>query len=940
MKHFYFTIITSLFFSVFVFSQAKAQSTTKTPADAGAVGTWQTVRGSKKLEGLQYMKGSFDVLPKVKWKAALTSPNGGGEGEPVIGDVNGDGLNDVVMAEGSKLWVFNGTTGALIWSRTGVCNQTSVAIGDVNNDGNMDILSLNDKAYLLNGSNGATIWSWTPPPAPNTGGAIPFSTASYIGTCPNIGDLDNDGIPEAVILVNDGVYILNGSDGILKWKYATGNPNGVLGFNGSTPAIGDLNSDGFLDVVANLEDGQPGGNFGGIGGRLVALSGNSGALIWAIPGPTNFGLGSPLPAIGDVDGDCDEDVVINLGAVESLTGNTIWGNTVSGGSEYCSIVDLNDDGAAEIVTACGVYKGKDGSVIWQRIPCSNSGWFAPAPRIGDFNPASPGKEILHGGSYNINNPIVMYNGFTGALLWSYSMAAENHTVEGFSVGDVDNDGCVEIVIAPDCCNGSATVMVLDDLSGATNCGISQDALKATFTASKTNACVNSCINFTKRNCVGLNWIWHFPGGTPSVSTSQNPYVCFNTIGTYTVSLLVNFGSIVSPVYDTAYLPITILCNDLGVNMSPNVSICPGSCTTITASAINGTPPYNYTWSPGALTGSTINVCPVKSETYTLTVTDNMGATATETASVYVHPTLKIIGDTATICPGESIPLGVFSGITYSWNTGETTASIVVKPAATTTYSITTTNSDGCVLTASIKITVNDGHIPVIITGNTTICSGNSTTLSTSGGGTYLWSNGSNSSSINVSPSVNTSYSVTVTKGACSGSASIQVMVNPSPSPTISPLITQNGADLISSEPTGNQWYMDGLPIPGATNQIYTVTTNGDYYVVVMLGSCPSTPSYHIIITDAGMEEMERNYFFNIYPNPNNGIVLVKYIIPQNDKGEIKIYDLAGKLIEEYTLNSSSNTLSLNTNLDNGIYLYQVIVNDEVLKTNKLVVIKE
>jgi hypothetical protein len=63
----------------------------------------------------------------------------------------------------------------------------------------------------------------------------------------------------------------------------------------------------------------------------------------------------------------------------------------------------------------------------------------------------------------------------------------------------------------------------------------------------------------------------------------------------------------------------------------------------------------------------------------------------------------------------------------------------------------------------------------------TICNGDSTVLTASGGGTYLWSTGDTTASITVSPSSTANYIVTVTKGSCSGSDTVEVTVVQPPS---------------------------------------------------------------------------------------------------------------------------------------------------------------
>ncbi|HEX2901057.1 MAG TPA: HYR domain-containing protein, partial [Bacteroidia bacterium] len=130
---------------------------------------------------------------------------------------------------------------------------------------------------------------------------------------------------------------------------------------------------------------------------------------------------------------------------------------------------------------------------------------------------------------------------------------------------------------------------------------------------------------------------------------------------------------------------------------------------------------------------------------------------------------------------QSTTLTAAGGGTYIWSTGATTASISVSPTATTNYTVTVTSGAGCVATASQTVTVNP--LPsASISGTNTICTGQSTTLTAAGGGTYLWSTGATTASISVSPTANTNYTVTVTSVAgCSATAFQTVVVQPATS---------------------------------------------------------------------------------------------------------------------------------------------------------------
>ncbi len=90
------------------------------------------------------------------------------------------------------------------------------------------------------------------------------------------------------------------------------------------------------------------------------------------------------------------------------------------------------------------------------------------------------------------------------------------------------------------------------------------------------------------------------------------------------------------------------------------------------------------------------------------------------------------------------------------------------------------------------------------------------------------------------------FEITDPVNMCTRTVGINVTVNAiPPTPIITGLTTfctGSSVTLGSGSATGNQWYLDGNPIGGATNQTYTATAQGNYTVVVMASGCPSAPS--------------------------------------------------------------------------------------------------
>jgi PKD repeat protein len=79
---------------------------------------------------------------------------------------------------------------------------------------------------------------------------------------------------------------------------------------------------------------------------------------------------------------------------------------------------------------------------------------------------------------------------------------------------------------------------------------------------------------------------------------------------------------------------------------------------------------------------------------------------------------------------------------------------------------------------------------------------------------------------------------------------------------------------------------------------------------------------------------------SVYPNPNNGNMTISYFIPQNKKAELAIYDMSGRQVKNYFLKGENNQLSISEkDLQEGIYFYNVISNGNIIKQDKIVVIK-
>lgn len=304
-------------------------------------------------------------------------PYSNGEAVANAGDVDGDGLDDIVIgsiwtnSKAGQAEVRSGATGAVLHTFNGPAPDAylgnSVAgAGDVNGDGHDDLLigawgesaviSFGGTAYLYSGLDGSLIRRYD--------GIIDHG---YFGhSVAGLGDVDGDGVPDQAIGemgntthgYNTGAaYVFSGATGlqIQSWTGIAGNCR----FGEHMANLGDLDGDGRDDLVVSAMFQQP-------TGTAHVLSAATGATLFALTGydPTEVFANSVGPA-QDVDGDSVPDILVGSDRYYDPAGITGMGRVFSGASGeeirrfspdspdgraglgVCGLGDLNGDGLGE-----------------------------------------------------------------------------------------------------------------------------------------------------------------------------------------------------------------------------------------------------------------------------------------------------------------------------------------------------------------------------------------------------------------------------------------------------------------------------------------------------------------------------------------------------------------------------------------------------------------
>jgi hypothetical protein len=154
-------------------------------------------------------------------------------------------------------------------------------------------------------------------------------------------------------------------------------------------------------------------------------------------------------------------------------------------------------------------------------------------------------------------------------------------------------------------------------------------------------------------------------------------------------------------------------------------------------------------------------------------------------------------------------------------------------------------------------------------------------------------------------------------------------------PLTKPVITANLANiqvpvLTSSAPEGNQWYLDGTAIAGATQQTHTVTAKGMYTTKVTVGECSSEVSNEVSIIITGVAATEGSGMLQVHPNPATDKLFIS--LPGRGDKRIVITDLQGRVVYRGATAEAETTIPV-SDYTAGLYIIVVTTQqgNEVVK---------
>ena len=339
-----------------------------------------------------------------------------------------------------------------------------------------------------------------------------------------------------------------------------------------------------------------------------------------------------------------------------------------------------------------------------------------------------------------------------------------------------------------------------------------------------------------------------------VSGGLNPYsfIWSNGASNSSISNL-NFGNYSVIVVDNnncsneAFTTIADI-NGPDLTISNDETICQGSSTTISASSNSSN--ITYSWNQGLGNSSSYVVNPSITTTYTVTIIDGNLCTnsATTIITILPEPIVSISPTNPIICDGDQILLTASGAQTYSWNNGETTASILVNPNSNTTYSVTGNNGNCLSQPQTINVTVEQDANAIANVDINNPLNGETINFNSNGsiGSIYNWNFGDGNTSNNTTPS--------------------------------------------------HSYLNTG---------IYNVLLE------VINGNCTSLDSLEINVGLNGISSINFEDI-NIFPNPSNGNFIIELKGLRNSKGDLEILNNLGQAIYKLNTIQEINVIDLNT----------------------------
>jgi PKD repeat protein/predicted nucleotidyltransferase len=746
----------------------------------------------------------------------------------------------------------------------------SVAWGDYDNDGDLDILITGQansgfisSIYLNNGDNTFTEQTDIHLTGMSNGSAA-------------WGDYNNDGYLDILLT---GGYNDNGTFYYVANIYRNNGNNtfteqtgiSLIGVTASSAVWGDYDNDGDLDILLT---GTTQGGFGGALSKIyrnntIMKAGDYAAnLKPAAPGNI---LASPQP----------DGIKLSWAAVKTdetpfktMTYNIRVGTTQFGFNTYTAHADATS-GYRRIVAMGNTQL--DNTFLIKNLPSGNYFWSVQAVDQGFM-----GGTWSAVNSFEVKNVQTFYSTDIVCLGFPTNFTDQSDAIDGIASWKWDfKDGTTSSLQNPDhtfATSGTYNVKLVITSNGGVKDSLEKNIFVKPrpitgFNASTTcQGTPTTITNTTDNNSLTISsWYWDFGDGLTSTVQQPDPHGYLGA-GSYPVLLkaLANNGCIdsISETIIVGSYPVA------AVTANAPLTFCKGDSVTLSV-------PYNinylYNWkvAGASITGADSSKYVAKlTGNYTVEVINSKGNCKTISSQVNVTtqntPSIPLISTIGSLefCQGDSAILSVAntSGYIYHWKlnggaVGSNSDSFTAKVAGI--YNLEVSNIVGCSVFSSNSVNITVNPLPsvnaVSLSGPTQFCQGGSITLSVPSNSAYSY-NWRNEDGLISDANTNRYMAISSGKyqldisnpsGCVVSTLPINVVVKTMP---LKPLITSDNyqpgiclgenpirLNISQTVPGYNyQWYKNGIPLSYATSSyLEGFLSQGDYALEADLGGCKS-----------------------------------------------------------------------------------------------------
>ena len=381
-----------------------------------------------------------------------------------------------------------------------------------------------------------------------------------------------------------------------------------------------------------------------------------------------------------------------------------------------------------------------------------------------------------------------------------AMADLTATGSGGTLTWYDDAGLTNVVgtgatFSPPSTVGTITYYVTETVSGcqspANSVVITVNPLPTVNLGSDTTIC-NGCSITLDAGAGFTSYGWSTGESTQIINV--------DSAGTYIVQVTDTNGCTAA---DTIIIDLDLPLCIITAGIAGTDASCVGNCDgEANLTVTNGTTPYTFNWSNGAVTEDLINLC---ADTYTVTVTDSNGCTASDSVTISSSNTLTavITGVTPASCLAKcdgiasAFATGGTQPYTYLWNNPSAQTNSIANNLCAGTYIVTVTDAAGCPDTASVTVNSNPEMILNITITNATCgnTDGSASVVVSNGTPTYIYSWSSGDTLSFADSLASGFYIVTVTDAVgCSNFANVTISDANGPTITVvtSTDVTCNG----------------------------------------------------------------------------------------------------------------------------------------------------